>query len=99
MGQLETFPNSKNMQPPSTQGFCLKCRGPASKGKVETTITINGAAVSPGAIIAFDGSGVVCIPQKMLEDLIEKAKTITEKEEGIRKQLLEGKLLGAILNF
>ena len=33
MGHLETFPNSKNLQFPSTQVFCLKCRESRRKRK------------------------------------------------------------------
>ncbi len=81
------------------KNFVPVAGNPEGKGKVGLDVILNGTSVAPGDIIACDESGVVSIPAKDFKSVIEKAKGIIEKEEKIRKSVLEGKKLAEILNF
>lgn len=72
---------------------------PNRKGRVGSTIVVNGVEIGPGDIIACDESGVVCIPQNIAADVLKKASEIPAKELEARKQILEGKKISDILNF
>lgn len=72
---------------------------PEGKGKVGSTIIVNGIGISPKDVLACDESGVVCIPGNTAEQVLKKAGEIPSREMNVRKQVLEGKKLSEILNF
>lgn len=81
------------------RSFVPNAGDPLGKGEIQKDITVNGVRIAPGDVVVCDGSGVVCIPASMADDVISKAEAVVDKEGSIRKQILEGKRLSDILNF
>ena len=58
-----------------------------------------GVVVEPGDIIIGDCNGVAVIKKSSLQEVIENAKIIKEKERKIRERILRGQDLRDILNL
>ena len=68
-------------------------------GKVNCPITCGDVAVMPGDIIVGDENGVVVVPLKQAEAILESALAIQVKEESIRARVLAGEALYDILGI
>jgi len=62
-------------------------------GELEVPVTCGGATVHPGDYIIGDDDGVVVIPERLLEKVINGAKDAEEMEKSIQKELKKGKSL------
>lgn len=60
---------------------------------VNVPVAVSGVQVKPGDIILGDDNGVVRIPLERVEEVLEVARSIAEKEALIEKEILEGKTL------
>lgn len=99
-GYVRDVPELKELGIPIyARDYVSNAGNPEAHGKIDVKIMINGTVVMPGDIIVCDGSGVVCVPLKKFDEVIEKAKGVVKKEDGIRKRILKGDLLGDILGF
>ncbi len=81
-------------------GFPVFCRSvvpdalrPKGKGEIGRAVTIAGVAILPGDWIIGDSSGVVCIPQSSVADVVPRAMRILEKEDAIRERIDQGSTL------
>jgi regulator of RNase E activity RraA len=66
------------------------------RGKVvsyDVPVECGGVVVHPGDLIVGDYDGIVAIPKKIEEQVLERAFDKTKKENQTRKELMEGKLL------
>jgi 4-hydroxy-4-methyl-2-oxoglutarate aldolase len=70
-----------------------------SFGSINHPIQCGGIPVNPGDLIIGDDDGVVVIPRKMASEILSLSKARVEKEETLRKDLLEGKLLLHLLGL
>ena len=78
--------------------FCTGYRPLDSKGRgyvidYDCPILCGGVMVNPGDIIFADFDGVVVIPSQIADEVIEKALEKVNKENSMKKELEEGKLL------
>ncbi|NLT94907.1 MAG: RraA family protein [Clostridia bacterium] len=81
--------------------FCAGFKPLDSKGRgyvidYDCPILCGGVMVYPGDIIFADYDGVVVIPSQIAGEVIEKALEKVNKENSIKKELEEGKLLADI---
>lgn len=58
-------------------------------GEINVPVSLHGAVVNPGDILAGDGDGVIAISPKEAADIVAKAKAVIEKEAGIMKAIKE----------
>jgi regulator of RNase E activity RraA len=60
---------------------------------VGAKVSVSGIQVKPGDILVGDDTGVVVVPQEILEDACEAAREIFEKEDAIGKGIEKGMAL------
>lgn len=79
-------------------GFPVFARGINPGGTIKETpgiigipIQCGGVLVSPGDIIVGDRDGVVVVPALHAEHILEQARAIIAREQGIRELLKQGK--------
>jgi regulator of RNase E activity RraA len=53
-------------------------------------VQIAGVTVSPGDVVIADGSGVVVVPQSLLQDVATRADELVEREAGLLAAIREG---------
>lgn len=65
--------------------FCkavtIAAGGKSGYGEINIPISCGNAVINPGDIIVGDENGVVCVPQKIERDVLEKAKEKLEKDK------------------
>lgn len=71
----------------------LDSQGRAYIFDYDCPILCGGVRVEPNDVIFGDIDGVIVIPKKIVEDVVEAALDKVSKENTTRKELLEGKLL------
>jgi 4-hydroxy-4-methyl-2-oxoglutarate aldolase len=59
-------------------------------GKLNVTVTVGGASISPGDVVVLDVDGSVCIKQGRMAEVLEKAEARLEREARMRKRLEAG---------
>lgn len=86
--------------------FSLYCRNispeagePKGYGEINVDIEIEGVKIRPGDWIVGDENGVVVIPKEIAVEIANRALDVMEKEERIRKEISEGKILSDILEL
>jgi regulator of RNase E activity RraA len=67
----------------------------SGKGRVKilsmnTVIKIDGIRVRPGDIIVGDGTGIVCIPIEVAEEVLNKAKKMDEQDKQATEEIRRG---------
>lgn len=67
----------------------------SGKGRVKilsmnTVIKIDGVRVRPGDIIVGDGTGIVCIPIEVAEEVLNKAKKMDEQDKQATEEIRRG---------
>lgn len=67
----------------------------SGKGRVKilsmnTVIKIDGIRVRPGDIIVGDGTGIVCIPVEVAEEVLNKAKKMDEQDKQATEEIRRG---------
>ena len=60
---------------------------------VNVPVNICGRVVNPGDYILGDASGVICIPQEMIDKAVETALSIEAHEQAIRMEVGNGSML------
>ncbi|QXJ35438.1 4-carboxy-4-hydroxy-2-oxoadipate aldolase/oxaloacetate decarboxylase [Saccharolobus shibatae] len=68
-------------------------------GWINVPITIEGVIVKPGDFVLADDDGVVIVPREEIDEVLVRAKEREEKENEVRKRLLNGELSLDIYNF
>ncbi len=58
--------------------------------ETNTIIQCGGVQVRPGDFVMADGSGVVIIPMEKIEEVLNKAETLFNKEQAMIKELQKG---------
>lgn len=66
-------------------------RGRGMEENTNVLIQFGGIQVSPGDIILADRSGVVIVPWGSVDEVLEKAEVLFQKEENMIKEIREGK--------
>ena len=77
--------------PVFSRGLCIRGTSNYGEGALNEPIVIGDYIIHPGDIIVGDRDGVVVVPEKRIEEAIEKSIAREAKEENVRKQLREGK--------
>ena len=54
-------------------------------------VVIGGVNINPGDYILGDIDGVICIPKNIIDEVIEEAEVVKNKEDIVRKELASGK--------
>jgi regulator of RNase E activity RraA len=65
-------------------------RGRAMEESTNTMIQFGGVQVSPGDIVIGDSSGVVIVPYSVVDDVLNKAEELFEKEEAMIAEIRLG---------
>ena len=65
-------------------------RGRVIEESTNQMIQCGGVQVRPGDIILGDSSGVVCVPQEKMLDILEKAEQLWQKEEDMIAEIKSG---------
>ena len=65
-------------------------RGRVVEAETNGTIDFGGVQVRPGDIILGDSSGVVVVPQERIDEVLEKAEQLWQKEEDMVAQIRGG---------
>ena len=68
-------------------------------GSINVPILCGGVSVNPGDIIVGDDDGVVVVRKEIAKEVIMKAEKRVEREEEVRKLILEGKTTTEIYGF
>jgi 4-hydroxy-4-methyl-2-oxoglutarate aldolase len=61
-------------------------------GAINQPVTISGVTVAPRDYILADGSGVLCVPQARLEEVLALCARIADQERVLEAQVLNGSL-------
>lgn len=56
----------------------------------DVPVAVGGALVLPGDVVVADDDGAVVVPQRLAEDLVEKAQTHEDWEDFSRRRIAEG---------
>ncbi len=87
-------------------GFPVFARGVQAEGTVKNTpgevecpVSCGGVTVLPGDVVLGDENGVVVVPRDRAEAVLEAARHLQAKEEGLRRRILEGETLYDILGL
>jgi len=70
-----------------------------ASGDVNVPVLCGGAPVRPGDIVIGDDSGVLIVPMKFGQKVLEAAKTRKEREKEIVKEMKAGRRLSEILGI
>ncbi|MCL4764983.1 MAG: hypothetical protein KJZ80_01940 [Hyphomicrobiaceae bacterium] len=78
-------------------GVCVYCRavrptGWEWGGRVNVPIQCGGVAVNPGELIVGDDDGVVVVPLDGREELLERCRARTARDERLQRELRAGRL-------
>lgn len=65
-------------------------RGRVIEESTNQMIQFGGVQVRPGDIVMGDNSGVVIVPQELVDEILEKAEELWEKEEAMIREIREG---------
>ncbi len=81
--------------------FYVGCDPRTSKGRMEINecqipVNFHGVTIYPGDIIFGDMDGIVVIPEKIAEEVIEKALETIKKEDEVREGLNDGDSLESV---
>jgi regulator of RNase E activity RraA len=81
--------------------FCKGIRPISSKGRVIAVdygcpVNIGGVMVNPGDLIVADCDGVVVVPHKITEKVIDEALDVVTRETKTREELRNGALLSEV---
>lgn len=60
-------------------------------------IVVSGVTVHPGDLVVADGTGVVFIGRQHIEQVVETAREILQKETELARKIREGHSLGSVL--
>ena len=63
---------------------------------VNTVIQCGGVQVRPGDIAVADGSGVCIVPKERIEEVLEKARALYEKEQAMISDIKKGMSMKAV---
>ena len=87
-------------------GFPLFCRGLNPGGTLKnvvtalnTPVTCGGVAVSPGDMIVGDRDGVVVVKKEHIQEVLDKARALSDKEDLITEQIKAGRTTLEIYGF
>jgi len=70
-----------------------------SFGRINYPIKCGGVLVNPGDLILGDEDGVVVVPREKASEILSLSKERVEKEEKLRREILQGKLLLHLLGL
>lgn len=69
---------------------------PKGFGEINVPINVSGIKIFPGDWIVGDDDGVVVIPKEKIIEVTNRAMDVLEKENRIRKEILEGSTLAEV---
>ncbi len=64
---------------------------PLAEGEINISVICGRTIVDPGDLIMGDECGVVCVPEKIIDEVIEETYKILENEKDILMQIKDGK--------
>ncbi|XRO77652.1 RraA family protein [Methanocaldococcus sp. 10A] len=85
--------------PVFAKNFCPNAGKPLNLGKINVPVNCGDVLIEPGDIVVGDCNGVAVIKKESLQEIIENAKNIKEKERKIKERILRGQDLRDILNL
>ncbi len=72
-------------------GVCpRRSRNEFTFGSINKAITIGETKISPNDIIVADESGVVCVPKKLINEILTMLESISQQESILEDQVLRG---------
>jgi 4-hydroxy-4-methyl-2-oxoglutarate aldolase len=71
----------------------------AGYGKVNVPVQCGGQPVAPGDIIVADENGVVVVPLRDAEALLERARALLENEHVLQERLRAGSTIGQLVDI
>lgn len=76
--------------PVFSRNICIKATTKICSGKINHPIVIGGVYVEPGDLVFGDNDGVVVVPRKIAESVLESAEAREKNEEGMLQRILNG---------
>jgi 4-hydroxy-4-methyl-2-oxoglutarate aldolase len=70
-----------------------------SPGSINVPIQCGGLPVAPGDLVVGDSDGVVVVPRPRMQEVLNKARAIVEKERKMRERIQGGELIFDILDL
>ena len=70
--------------------ICATARGRVMEEATNVMVSFHGVQVRPGDVVMADITGVVFIPQERIEDVVDKAEALHEKEEAMCRDIRSG---------
>lgn len=68
-------------------------------GALNVPVSVGGVTVAPGDVIVGDRDGVTVVPRDTLEDAVDAATAVAEREEHLRQRIAEGETLADLLDI
>ena len=72
---------------------------PLAEGEINISVICGRTTVNPGDLIMGDECGVVCVPEKIIDQVLEETYKILDNEKDILMRLKNGKSFLAILKI
>lgn len=87
--------------PVFARGLCIRGtkKDPAGQGALGEPVRIGDVSVSAGDLVAGDADGVVAVPASRVEEVLEKARALTEEESKIFERLEKGETTLDVFGF
>lgn len=61
-------------------------------GKIDVPVTVGGATIDPGDVIVLDADGAAVVARGRLQEVLEKSRARSEREDSVRERLQAGEL-------
>lgn len=89
----------KEMFPVFARSVVPNAGGAEYSGELNIPIQCGGVVVHPGDWVVGDDDGVVVVPSKLLENVLEKARSLLEVEKAIYKEIRQGRDIATLLHY
>lgn len=76
--------------PVFTRGVCIRKTSKIQPGRVNVPVTVGGVLVNPGDVLVGDADGLVRVLPDDIDSALASARAREEKEEKMRRAILEG---------
>ncbi len=77
----------------SSHIFMKSGKNRVTKRLVNEKITISGVEIYPNDLMVADENGCVCVPQKLINEVLVRAEQVEKTEKAIKKAILNGMTL------
>ena len=99
-GAIRDVEEVKKLKFPAFVRIVTPCAGePKGFGEIGVPVRAGGLIIHPGDWIVGDDDGVIAIPQKEAVEITNRAMDVLERENRIRKEILDGGTLAKVTHL